>query len=369
MDYSNTGGILQSGGGAAELRDIKASGNERKWKEQKRMSVLLAESYTRLINSGVAEYISKSKGHRVHECASYLEFKRYLETGVLKLHSANLCRARLCPVCASRRSTKVFGQVSKIMDCLEKRGSRAFLFITLTVRNVPGEGLPGELDKLFYGFDRLAKSKEIRHASLGWFRALEITKNWEKNTYHPHFHVVFAVEPGYFKERSYITKTRLWELWRRCMGLGYDPSVCILKVKPEKVQRGNASGHSGEGDITYAGAVSEISKYSVKAADYLAPAKIGGGKKKRERMTDETVMHLDLAMAGRRLLGFGGEFRKLHKELNLRDPEGGDLVNLDGDEELRDDLAYVIEAYQWDYGAGNYFKAPVKPEVGKGGRA
>ena len=84
-----------------------------KFTPKRKRSILLSESYNRI------GYDSKSS--RVASCGTELEFAFEIspdgevsEKG--KLQSANFCKDRLCPMCAWRRSYKIVGQVSRIMD-------------------------------------------------------------------------------------------------------------------------------------------------------------------------------------------------------------------------------------------------------------
>lgn len=40
----------------------------------------------------------------------------------------------------------------------------------------------------------------------------------------------------------------------------------------------------------------------------------------------DTVYYLDDALSARRLIGYGGILKEIHKEMNLGDAEDGDLV-------------------------------------------
>jgi plasmid rolling circle replication initiator protein Rep len=71
-------------------------------------------------------------------------------------------------------------------------------------------------------------------------------------------------------------------------------------------------------------------------------------------MTDKVAGVLDVALKGRRLIGFGGRMAEKHKELNLDDPEKGDLINIDGADEMHEGLENMIMRYFWNAGVGNY---------------
>lgn len=313
------------------LRD-KKNGKKVNWVKYKIDSLNLAASYLR-IGLGF-----ENKGYRVYSCGTYLEFKEYLN-GELKLNKADFCKVRLCPMCSFRRSKKIFGQVSKVMDYLTINHDYKYLFLTLTVKNVEGSLLSSEIDNLFKGFNSMTKRKEFKKLSKGWFRCLEVTHNWERGDYHPHFHVVIAVSNSYFGgSGGYLSQKKWTELWKSCLNVDYNPIVDIRKVK------------SKLGKNDYSKAVAEVAKYTVKASDYLY--NIDG--KVIAEMTDPVVTILDLALHNRRLVAFGGQFKEVHKKLTLDDCENGNLIHTDNENDIRNDLEYVIVRYNWNVGFQNY---------------
>ena len=297
------------------------------------------------------------------------------------LHHANFCRDRLCPLCNWRRSLKVFGQVSKVMEAIEGEGYR-YLFLTLTVRNVWGEELADAVQALYDGWRELyhhymagsyrtaeKRLKTDRYVTrqrrgekikvkqegivAGTFRVLEVTVSDGKylpewaGSFHPHLHVILAVKPDYFKRGHYLDTSEWADIWRKACGLTYEPSVKIEAVRPKLdgsadvagMERGGKAGKA----ISYAGAVAELSKYPMKDADYNRDADFGQAKGQYLSW----VVH---ALRGRRLVGMTGRFKEIAHELSLDDMENGDLVHVDPDE-IREDLNYLIVKYCWRCGA------------------
>jgi plasmid rolling circle replication initiator protein Rep len=251
-------------------------------------------------------------------------------------------------MCAWRRSLKIFGQLSKVMDYMTENHDYKYVFLTLTVKNVFGDDLSVTMDKLFYAFKLFTKRKEFKKISNGWFRCFEVTHNWERDDYHPHFHMVIAVNKNYFFNSDlYLSQERWTELWRSCLFIDYDPIVDIRLIKD-----------NGEGNKK---AVAEVAKYAVKAADFM----IRPSREFRhfeffvdacQKKSDEAVSVFDSALYNRRLVAFGGEFKRIHKMLNLDDIDNGDLVNTDISDDIRDDLNYVLVVYRWVVGIGDYIE-------------
>lgn len=304
---------------------------------------MLSDSYKRLHKYKKAE--------RVADCGSWLEFLERSElaqggnrpaaaagsadgaTAQLsyKLYHANFCRDRLCPMCSWRRSYKIFGQMSQIMNQLGNK--YRFLFLTLTVPNCEPEQLCDILDDMMKGWSRLVRRKRFKTAVLGFFRALEITRNRLTGTYHPHFHVVLAVSPHYFKDERYIQRDEWLWMWQECM---QDDSITQVDVRTmrDKVT----------GDVSVqalASAVAESAKYAVKSADYVFSG--------NNALMDSIVTTLSAALFHRRLTALSGVFQDVWEQLGLDDPEDGDLIHLDNT--VRADLATMIIRYEWSAGA------------------
>lgn len=294
----------------------------------------------------------------VDECGTYLEF--HMARDRAALHHANFCRDRLCPLCNWRRSLKVFGQVSKVMEELDKENYR-YLFLTLTVRNVWGDELTDAVQALYDGwrvlyhdYIRVAASartveKRLKGIVKGTFRVLEVTvsdgeysPDWA-GSFHPHLHVILAVNPSYYRRGHYLDTSEWSDIWRKACGLNYAPSVKIEAVRPKLESSADVAGmERGAKTISYAGAVAELSKYPMKDADYNRDADFG--EERGQYLS--WVVH---ALRGRRLVGMTGRFKEIAHELSLDDMENGDLVHVDPDE-LSPDLNYLVVKYHWRCG-------------------
>lgn len=294
----------------------------------------LSESYARLS--------VPFKSQRVADCGTLLEFAHEIGfDGVVsdkgKLHSANFCKDRLCPMCSWRRSYKIFGQVSRVMAQISSQYD--FVFLTLTVPSVPADELPQTIFRLFKAWNDLTHNrKRFRKSVKGFFRALEITVNNDPTSenfglFHPHFHCILVVNKRYFKSEEYIHQSEWLQMWRDCYG---DQSITQVDVRRARNKKSPESENS-VADLS--SAVAEIAKYAVKSSDFLL------GDTTR---TDIIVRALSNSLHGKRLVAFGGIFKQILAQLNLDDCEDGDLVHLDG--EINPDIAVLIVRYGWSCG-------------------
>ena len=319
-----------------EILQDTNNGKDNNWKERKESTLDLAASYKR---------IGSNKYYRVLDCSTFLEFRLTIVND-LKLTNANFCKVRLCPMCSWRRSLKIFGQVSKVMDHVEENYNYRYIFLTLTVKNCYGKELRDTLDLMTKAFNKMNQRKAFKQAIKGYFRSLEITYNKKDNTYHPHFHMILAVNKNYFTDdRIYLSQEKWTSLWKSCLKVDYTPIVDVRRIKTDD--------NKGFGK-----AVAETAKYTVKADDFLIRDEKGNIQ---ENLTDEVVETLDYALHRKRLTSFGFVFKEIHKKLNLDNAEDGDLTNTDN-EELREDLTDVILKYQWNIGIKNYVLVEVSKD-------
>lgn len=304
------------------LSDKRKNGKERPWKPKKVRSLMLADSFQRLGE--------EKRSMRVRFCSLQLAFAVNTETGEKRLHSADFCRERLCPMCAWRKSLKCFQEVSRVIDATQQEQPNLVpIFLTLTLRNCTGEELGETLDTVFQGWKRVINNDRMKRIFKGWFRALEVTYNKEADTFHPHIHAILMVEKGYFKGKDYMTTAEWVKAWRKACRLSYDPVCDIRKVK-------------GGSKV-----IKEVSKYTVKESDFISDDKA---------LTDKLVTVLSRALRNRRLYAFGGLLKEIAKRLGADCPDEGDLVHIDEDGELRNDVEQMIVVYRWNMGLANYIK-------------
>ena len=310
------------------LTDKGRNGKERPWRKYKMANEYLSIAY---------QEIDKKKADRLKACGKVLTFA-VDENGNKKLANAESCRVRLCPLCSWRRSLKSYYNTMKIVDYINQHYSNtAYIFVTLTVQNCKADKLSDTLDLLFSALQRLTQRKEVKAVWRGSVRNLEVTHNVDINnawydTYHPHIHMLVAVNKSYFKDKRYISRAKLSQLWQECLRVDYLPQVDIRACKGSDAK-----------------AVAECSKYATKASDYLIFDDWD--------LTVETVRTLDKALANRRLINYSGMFRDVKRILSLDDIEDGDLVNIGENTEIGE--VVNREYYFWYSGYRQYYSVRV----------
>ncbi|MEZ8923038.1 protein rep, partial [Vibrio cyclitrophicus] len=175
---------------------------------------------TKLRNEAVAKSFENENSKsmlgrftRMMDCGAYLKFA-VSSSGDKRLFSANFCRDRMCPGCQKRRSLVIFHQVKNICSSIQKDfPTYKYLLLTLTVPNVKAEQLSDEIKHLHASWDRMTKRAFFKKSIKGWFRALEVTYNGDRDDFHPHIHVLLCVPSGYFK-KNYINQKQWLEYWR-----------------------------------------------------------------------------------------------------------------------------------------------------------
>ena len=106
-----------------------------------------------------------------------------------------------------------------------------WVYLTLTVPNMPVESLRDGLRGMNKAWDKFVKRKEFKSV-LGWIRTTEVTREKKRKGYaHPHFHVLMMVPPSYFNGRNYVKQSRWLDMWRECMRDHSIESVDVRAVK------------------------------------------------------------------------------------------------------------------------------------------
>jgi plasmid rolling circle replication initiator protein Rep len=265
--------------------------NKHKTHGQKRgciFSVIIAKYNTKKprnqeVISRVVKHLSLSGQERFKDCANWIEFYANREADKLKVHQANFCKNRFCPLCAWRQAKKDALKISVLMKYIEQEHGKAFVFVTLTAPNVRAEDLKDEISRYNKAFKKMVERKAFKKINQGYIRKLEITYNAERNDYHPHFHVTFAVNPSYFKSRDYIKQETWLNEWRDVMN---DQSITQVDVR--KVKK-NENGKE----------VNELAKYAAKDSDYTK--------------SQEVFDAFYIALKGRQVLTYNGLFKEANK--------------------------------------------------------
>ena len=326
-NFQDDNGILETGTGEI-LSDKRPNGEERPWRLHKMNSLKLHSLYgkTLKIDNSV---ITENRMQSLEQCGDNLLFS-VNDKNEKRLKGANFCRMRTCPMCNWRKSLKMFGQTSKITDkILEQLPTTRFIFVTFTVKNCSAEKLEETINLMNQGFKRLTdKSKKLaitnkfKNNMIGYIRAMEVTYNQEKDTYHPHIHCIFAVKAGYFKGNGYIKKSDWQYIWGECCNTEYEPIVKVQTIKNSTAK-----------------AVAEVAKYPVKM-DELA-------NYQDEKKAIKALIVFTKILKGRRLITFGGVFADIKKQLKLDDVETGDLIHLEDDQKEKfEEIKKVLFKFQ-----------------------
>ena len=321
-------------------------------KEEKNQEVLQEEKLTTLKKSSfkLGELIfdiDKKKGERMMNCAKILLFKNFEEIGYKKLFKAFMCTVSLCPLCMTRKSILLGNNLFKILKYGVEEHQFEYIHLVLAQKNCKITELEKTIDDLLKAFQKFV-NRDIFQAKRngaikGWFRNLEITFNQNEKTFHPHFHMILAVEKSYFSKelnsKGYLTQEKVLKMWRECLGVDYMPTAYLNKIYYLD-ENGNKIINFDSGDeLGLKKAVEEASKYITKALEILAL--------NDEKLQKKVLKNMLRALTNRKLFFYGGELKKIKAKLKLEDEEKSNLINI-GDEQIDTvGLDYWIDVYKW----------------------
>ena len=312
------------------LKDITDSGTERPWVKHKMENLQLVKLYKQALKRD-KHIITTKRLFDLTSCGDTLVFAQDKQ-GRRKLTSANFCRIRLCPMCQWRRRMKLYSQVNQITNELFNQDNTVrFIFATFTIKNCLASELDRTIDKMNYKFkyitsakNNFVPTKEFKKNLLGYIKAIEVTYNSQKNTYHPHVHCIFAIKPIYFK-KGYIKREHWQKIWQKAMNLDYLPLVDVRAVK----------GYNSK-------AIAELAKYPVKTAPIL---------ELYDKQAIEVITTLTEQLHKKRFISFGGVFKVIKQQLKLKNVETDiDLIHIANDDIKFNPVCQIMFKYNVHFG-------------------
>jgi plasmid rolling circle replication initiator protein Rep len=234
---------------------------------------------------------------RLKECGNFIKFQSSEDKTKFILAGGNFCNNRFCPFCSWLKAKRTAFELLELIKIVEYTEKLAFIFITLTVPNVSREKLREEIECFNKSFKRLFETKEFKAFNKGFIRKLEITYNEERNDYHPHFHLVVAVNKSYFTSRDYMSKRRLLELWQRATR---NPNITQVDIKPCRMDTIKQ--------------VMELATYSAKQGDLYSSKEVFDGFYE--------------GLFRKKLLVYNGIFKEYKKKIDIGEVDPTQVIEL-----------------------------------------
>ena len=218
----------------------------------------------------VEKFLSPKAYEYLKECGSFVGMIANADLSKKKQVQGKSCKNRFCPMCAWKKARKEAYALAIMIKYLQAEHEKEFIFLTLTAPNVPADDLENEIKRFNKSFKNLFQRKQVKQICKGYVRKLEITYNKKRNDYHPHFHVLIAVNKSYFTDKNYYLSQKKWlELWQDCMN-----DFSITQVHVQKFKTDLDDEIKLEESKKKKKGIYEISKYSAKESDYLYNQKV-----------------------------------------------------------------------------------------------
>lgn len=265
----------------------------------------------------IHSFVSEANWELIKTCSTFLMMVADETMEKMKQHKGNSCKNRFCPICAWKKARKDALALAVQMEYIKKEHKKEFIFLTLTAPNVKAAELEEEIKLYNQAFQRLMQRTEVKKIAKGYVRKLEVTYNQDRDDYHPHFHIMVAVNKSYFTDKNYyINRDRWLELWQEATD-----NPAITQVDVRKVKQNNKK------------EVAEIAKYSAKDSDYL--------------VSEEVFSVFYKALKGKRLIVQSGLFKE-----SMKLWKAGEL-----DKYKEKDMTKYVYALLYDWGMKQYVLA------------
>lgn len=130
---------------------------------------------------------SPRKVERFQQCGRNAWAQHSASRGAYRVRS-DACRNRACPVCRAAAARDLAARIDWAVS-ITSRSRRPVRFLTLTVKSSSAP-LRQQLAFLRKSFSRLRNRKFWRESVDFGYAVLEITRNTETRTWHPHIHII-----------------------------------------------------------------------------------------------------------------------------------------------------------------------------------
>lgn len=230
----------------------------------------------------------KKRAGRVHGCSDVWTGSMCKCCGKLTHMHVFGCGDKLCPVCVVRKSRATAAQALQVVPLLKGKP----ILVSLTQSNVWGRLLSDELGSMSKAWQLIQMRRPVKEKLLAWAKTTEITFNPKRQDFHPHIHIIAYIP----ENETEMLKVSYWQnLWRSVMGLNYNPIVHVTEIYDTK------------------GSVYEVSKYLSKSHSLLTLP--------NENDKLHSILTIAIATRGRRLRSYGGEWKRVRREMLLKDVE------------------------------------------------
>ena len=231
--------------------------------------------------------VSDTTLDRMHNCGKVVKYALDTVNEKKKLLYTETCESRFCARCQKMKSIKLGQKLFTLTNYLKVEKEYRFLFITLTVPNVSKDDLKEEIKEINKAIDKMTQRKKFQQFK-AYFTKLEITYNRKRNDYHPHIHLLVAVEKNYFDKsnKDYIKQEELLKHWQSAKN---DYSITQVDIRALK----------DNNDDKLMKSILELSKYEAKSSDFA--------------INQEVFETFYFALKGARMTRFNREYRTLGK--------------------------------------------------------
>lgn len=355
---------------SSNLIDFK-NGKKIDWQGMKRQSNQLAVIYKKIAKelqrqgkfAQSEKY--KKRSENVAQCNSSLLFGYQKDKIDKKLVYCNNCRDRGCVLCNHKKARVHAFQLNRILrKSQEKYDDLGFIFCTFTVKNIENDPdiLHSTISKINRAFIKMTRYSRVigkngkkiaseNRVIKGSIKNVEVTYNEKNDTLHPHIHAIFVVDKRlYFgkKYNNYINHDEWVSLWRRALGIDYDPSVHVEKLHSNKKEMDDLSS-----------AILEISKYETKPSAVL----IGGSDLEKAM---KVVYSITEGLKNTRSFSFAGILKEIKNEIfgdrDLNDVSDDEMINVDGKSEIDLNSCQFVQ-YRWSSINQDYIEIPVESDL------
>lgn len=222
------------------------------------------------------------------------------------------CMSHWCMLCARNRSRRLRRHIQSILLSIWRRhpAMRASM-LTLSSRNRPIAETQAMLTDHLAGTSRYFARKEVARSHYGGLHSIELAVRGDGREIGVHSHHLQLIDDACMMPGRYLDFMRIRTLWAEALRISDYVPVCDIRTVK--------AGPDGDMHEAMREAVSETAKYCLKPLSLLAPPprNLFGPTDPDTLFVDpDVVLHVAIAIKGRRLLRMSGLWKSAASQLD-----------------------------------------------------
>ncbi|WP_186299000.1 protein rep, partial [Staphylococcus capitis] len=156
-----------------------------------------------LFHKFIQPHLKQPQIHFITHSNTFFTFLSHNTLQKHKFHKSNFSKNPFSPLSPSPKPTKHPLPLSFIIQYINQKQHKQFIFLTLTTPNLTLHHFQHQIKHYNHSFTRLTNPKHFKSIPKPYLTKLQITYNKKPHHYNPHFHLFIPLNKSYFTHKPY----------------------------------------------------------------------------------------------------------------------------------------------------------------------